>query len=96
MSLLAGSADGACNAGYTGADGASCQACPAGTYLPFSGWLVAACTSSLDADPVLTDASLAVGRVVCCRGEYDATRKDSSGACLGGQVSKTFWEAKTI
>ena len=64
-------------------------------------WRVDGCTSStqFDPDPVLTNASLAVGRVVCCRGEYDATRKDSSGACLSGDsggVGKTFWEAKTI
>ena len=88
--------------------GPSCQACPAGTYRPFSAselspyvrWLVDGCNSqtALVADPVLTDVSAATGRVVCCRGEYDATRKDSSGTCLAGDnggVGKTFWEAKT-
>ena len=91
--------------------GPSCQACPAGTYKPFSAselspywqhlarrWRVDGCTSNtnLVADPVLTDVSAATGKVVCCRGEYAATRDASSGVCLGGQVSKTFLEAKTI
>ena len=77
-----------------------------GTYTPFSAsklspfgrWCVDGCTSNTAfvADPVLTDVSAATGKVVCCRGEYAATRDASSGVCLGGQVSKTFWEAKTI
>ena len=39
------------------------------------------------------------GRVVCCRGEYDATRHNSSGSCLSGDqggVGKTFSEAQAI
>ena len=45
---------------------------------------------------VHTNVGSAVGKVVCCRGENDATRKNSDDECLGGGEDKTFVQAKTI
>ena len=75
---------------------------------PYVRWLVDGCPGTHEyivIAPFLADVSAAVGRVACCRMEYDAVRKDASGACMsgsyapdvvGGAVYKTFIEAETI
>ena len=98
-------ADCTCDAGSTSADGMGCAQCSAGTYRPYSAsepppftrWLVDGCPSHsyLQADPVLVDAHASLGEVVCCEGEFQATRE----GCLSGSntaAKKTFWEAKAL